>query len=52
MTLNVGQGSGTGLTADDAPFIEAQVRKIVDARMQQKMQGQGGYAWRIHNNGV
>lgn len=43
--------SGSGLTADDAPWLQKAIQTIVDTRIAQKMKGQGGYAWQI-NNGV
>ncbi|WP_171913278.1 phage tail tape measure protein [Paraburkholderia xenovorans] len=37
--------SGGGLTADDAKWLQGQLKNLVDARIAAKMKGQGGYAW-------
>jgi len=37
--------SGGGLSADDAKWLQGQLKNLVDARIAAKMKGQGGYAW-------
>ncbi len=38
--------SGSGLNADDAKWLQGQLKNLVDARIAAKMKGQGGYAWK------
>ncbi|GBH24563.1 phage tail tape measure protein [Burkholderia vietnamiensis] len=43
---------GGGLDASDIPGLKADIQALIDARIAQKMKGQGGYAWQIANGSV
>lgn len=44
LTVQTSDGAG-GLSADDAKWLQGQLKNLVDARIAAKMKGQGGYAW-------
>lgn len=44
LTVQTSDGAG-GLTAEDARWLQGQLKNLVDARIAAKMKGQGGYAW-------
>ncbi|WP_218647243.1 hypothetical protein, partial [Burkholderia pseudomallei] len=43
---------GGGLDASDIPGLKADIQALIDARIAQKMKGQGGYAWQMANGSV
>ncbi|HDR8989932.1 TPA: phage tail tape measure protein [Burkholderia vietnamiensis] len=43
---------GGGLDASDVPGLKADIQALIDARIAQKMKGQGGYAWQMANGSV
>jgi lambda family phage tail tape measure protein len=53
VSLNVQTSdSSGGLNADDAKWLQGQLKTLVDARIATKMKGQGGYAWQQRWAGV
>ncbi|MFM0218283.1 phage tail tape measure protein [Paraburkholderia caledonica] len=51
LTVQTGD-SGGGLSAEDAKWLQGQLKTLVDARIATKMKGQGGYAWQQRWAGV
>ncbi|KVX73219.1 phage tail tape measure protein [Burkholderia ubonensis] len=49
VTVNTG---GSSLDASDIPGLKADIQALIDARLAQKMKGQGGYAWQMANGSV
>jgi lambda family phage tail tape measure protein len=51
LTVQTSDSAG-GLTADDAKWLQGQLKNMVDARLASKMKGQGGYAWQMKYGSV
>ncbi|WP_320535275.1 phage tail length tape measure family protein [Robbsia andropogonis] len=53
LQLNLQQGnSGGGLTEQDVAALAPMFQNLIDKRLNQKMNGQGGYAYRIRHNQI
>jgi hypothetical protein len=44
--VSVSTGGSTSFDKDDASWLRNQVQALVDTRIDKKMKGQGGYAWK------
>jgi lambda family phage tail tape measure protein len=52
VTVNVTSGDGGGMNPEDSKALQAYIQAFFDKRLDQKMRGQGGYAYQIKHGNI